>query len=269
MPCASIARGSNRSESPDTESATVDEVKSVTPQRIVAGIVGMSLVAGGILAVFLTSNAAGSTSLMALGALVVGVAIFSDRIESLEFGAAKLKLRDLAKQRFALAAQKEGEGDSAAALQLRKQARGFQRLAGAYRRIRQSKPPGPERTELLDKLVAQARQLAEDTNFDPVDVWGWFEGGDEDARVISLGLMQGDSRLRDFYSALDAIESPRSPFEQYHALRMVYAMVDEADALTKLEKTWLIEAIARAQKDKRFRNDAFSMPLSERIAAHL
>lgn len=206
---------------------------------------------------------------MTLGALTIGVAFFSDRIESLEFGGAKLKLRDLAKQRFALAAQREGEGDSASALQLRKQAHGFQRLAGAYRQIRRSTPAGPARTELLDELVAQARQLAEDTEFDPVEVWTWFGDGDEDARVIALGLMRGDERLRDFFCALDAIENPRSPFEQYHALCVASAMAEDPDALTKLEAIWLRDAIAQAQKSRRFRDDEFSMPLSERIAGQL
>lgn len=244
-------------------------MRGVAPQRIVAGIVGALVLAGGVFAVFHTSNAAGSTSLVALGALVIGAALFSDRIESLEFGGAKLKLRDMAKQRFALAAQREGEGDPAAALQLRKQAHSFQRLSGAYRRIRRSTPPGPGRTELLDRLVAQARQLAEDTEFDPVDVWTWFGDGDEDARVIALGLMQGDERLRDFFCAFDAIENPRSPFEQYHALLVVAEMVEGGDALTELESTWLREAIERAQTDKRFHEDKFSMPLSEQIAERL
>lgn len=229
-------------------------------------VLGLVFLSVGIAAVFLTENGPGSASLITLGAIVLGVAVFSDRIESIEIGGAKLKLRALARQRFALADKREREGDVKAASKLRRQAHGFERLANAYGRTRRSNPGGPSRTEVLDEIVVQARQLAHSTEFDPVDVWSWFDQGDEQARVIALGLMQGDERLRDFFCALDAIEQPRSQFECFHALVVANHMIA---GLSKLEAVWLTEAITRARDDKRFRTDGYSMTLSDEMLAEL
>lgn len=81
-------------------------------------LLGLVFLGGGIVAVFLTDNGPGSAALVTLGALAFGVAIFSDRIESIELGGAKLKLRTLARQRFALASKREQEGDVKAASML-------------------------------------------------------------------------------------------------------------------------------------------------------
>jgi len=234
----------------------------VTPQRIGIAVIGVALLAAGIAAVFLTDNGPGSASLVALGALVVGVAVFSHRIESLEFGGAKLKLHALARQRLALASRREREGDIDTATRLRKQAIGFERLANAYARIRRLTPGGPSRTEVLDGIVLQASKLAQDTEFDPVDVWSWFDRGDERTRVIVLGLMQGDGQLLDFFAALDAIEHPWSPFECFHGLVVARQMIA---SLNDLESAWLKEAIVEAQRAERFRADGESMRVGEEI----
>jgi hypothetical protein len=228
----------------------------VFPLRVAGAAIGLAVMTCGVVAMFATDKEAGSASLLGLGALVLGVAVFSDRVESVEFGAAKLRLRDLARQRFALAAEREKQGDSETATRLRKQARALQRLAGTYGQIRGSMPGGPERTHVLDDLMQQARQLAKSKELDPAEIWTWFDEGADEARVIALGLMEGDERLCDFFCALDAIEHPRSLFEQYYGLRVARKMVS---GLSKLELDWLEAAIQHASRARRFRNDA-SLP---------
>jgi hypothetical protein len=220
----------------------------------------------GVLAVFLGDNAPGATSILAVGVLALGVAAFSDRIGSLSFGGAKLELRDLARQRFALATERENDGDAAGAAVVRRQAHGFQRLAGAYERLRRTKPPGDERTRVLDDIVDQARQLAQDTRFDPIDVWAWFDEGADEARVIALGLMLGDSRLRDFYCAMDAIENSRSAFEQYYGLAVAEQMIGD---LKPMERKWLGEAVIEAREVRKFNRDSARMQASEAILEEL
>ncbi len=221
-------------------------------RQSVAAIIGILVLALGVIAVFFADNPAGSTSLLAVGILVLGVAAFSDRIRSLSFGGAKLELRDLARQRFALAAERESHGDVAGASVVRRQAHGFQRLAGAYERLRRSNPPGPERTRVLDQIVEQACQLARDAEFDPVDVWSWFDEGADEARAIALGLMLGDGRLQDLYCALDAIEHSRSAFEQYYGLRVASEMIPR---LKPLEREWLKEAALAAREARNLGTD--------------
>jgi hypothetical protein len=238
---------------------------AVSRTRLLAAGFGVALVAGGVAAVF-TDNAAGGASLLALGALTVAVAVFSDRIESVEFGAAKLKLRDLARQRFELAAEKERQGDAAAAQALRKQARGFQRLAGTYGRTRHSMSGGPDRTRALDDVMSQAQELARTSAFDPAEVWTWFDGGADEARVIALGLMLGDERLSDFFCALDAIEDSRSLFELYYGLKVAHEMLR---GLSPLERDWLRAAVHEACSSKRIPQEDPVMSLCKEILSTL
>jgi hypothetical protein len=163
----------------------------------------------GILAVFL--SVPDSTSLLAVAILLLGVAAFSDRIRSLSFGGAKLELRDLARQRATLATERARRGDVEGASIARRQAQGFQRLAGAYERLRRTNRPGPERSRILDQIVDQARQLACDVEFDPVDVWAWFDEGADEARAIALGLMLGDERCRTSTARWTRSSIPAAP----------------------------------------------------------
>lgn len=74
--------------------------------------------------------------------------------------------------------------------------------------------------------------------------------------------MQGDEHLRDFFCALDAIEHPRSLFECFHALVVANQMIA---SLSKLEATWLTEAVTEARTDGRFKADGYSMTLSSEM----
>lgn len=235
-------------------------------QRSIAAVLGALFLSLGVLAVFLDESAPGATSFLAVGILALGVAAFADRIGSLSFGGAKLELRDLARQRFALAAERADHGDAAGSAVVRRQAHGFQRLAGAYERLRRTRPPSDERTRVLDDIVGQASQLAQDTDFDPIDVWTWFDQGDDESRVIALGLMLGDPRLRDFYCAMDAIENSRSAFEQFYGLTVANQMIGD---LKVLEREWLHQAITEAREARKFRKDGARAATSQAILDEL
>ena len=66
----------------------------------------------------------------------------------------------------------------------------------------------------MDEVVARAGRLTGTDDIDPEAVADWFREGRPEARVIALGLMQGNPLLRDFDIALAAIERG-SPFETY------------------------------------------------------
>lgn len=236
------------------------------PLRLAAAVLGLLILTSGVVAVFVSDAEAGSASLLALGGLVLAVAIFSDRIESIEFAGAKLGLRDIARERFVLAAARERQGDHEAAAALRGQARALQRLAGTYGQIRRSMRGGPERTEILDDVMRQARELAASTVLDPSEIWTWFDEGNAEGRTIALGLMEGDDRLCDFFCALDAIEHSRSAFEQYYGLRVALKMLP---GLSALERDWLAAANSRARQSKGFDVDSSRMSVSREISRAL
>ncbi|RGD60812.1 hypothetical protein DR950_26285 [Kitasatospora xanthocidica] len=73
-------------------------------------------------------------------------------------------------------------------------------------------PAGPE------GVVAEVRSTARRSALTADQVRALFADGSEGRRIQALALMQGDPALADLPSVLDAIEHPRSDFEQYHAL---------------------------------------------------
>ncbi|MFF9645242.1 hypothetical protein [Kitasatospora aureofaciens] len=73
-------------------------------------------------------------------------------------------------------------------------------------------PAGPE------GVVAEVRSTAKRSALTADQVRALFADGTDGRRIQALALMQGDPSLADLTSLLDAIEHPRSGFEQYHAL---------------------------------------------------
>jgi hypothetical protein len=208
--------------------------------------------AGGVVAVFASSNGGGSAALVTVGVALALIAALGDRVEALELGSAKLSLRDLARSRFALAKEKAAAGDVKAATELRHQGLALERLANEYAHRRRTMKGGPQRTGILEHIMSQLAQLAGEHQFDPVDVWEWFNRGKPEARITAIGLMHGDKQLRDIFVALDAIEDSRSAFEQFHGLRLAHEMFPD---LSPLERQWLRETVEHARDSGRFRRD--------------
>jgi hypothetical protein len=234
--------------------------------RLGIGLAGVVMFWGGLVAVFATSNGGGSAALVTVGAALAIIAALGDRVEALELGSAKLSLRDLARGRFALAKVKEATGDVTAATELRHQGKALERLAVEYAHRRRTMRVGPRRTGILEHIIRQLAQLAIEQHFDPVDVWEWFNRGNPEARITAIGLMHGDSRLRDIFVALDAIEDSRSAFEQFHGLRLAREMLPE---LSPLERQWLGETVEHARSSQRFRRDSDRWRMSEAILGGL
>ncbi|WP_380278096.1 hypothetical protein [Kitasatospora purpeofusca] len=75
-----------------------------------------------------------------------------------------------------------------------------------------------DRAAGAERVVAEVRSTARRSALTPSQVRELFADGSEGRRIQALALMQGDPALADLPSVLEAIERPRSGFEQYHAL---------------------------------------------------
>jgi len=185
------------------------------------------LTVGGV-AVFVTDNGTGSAALVTIGGVLVVAAGLWDRLESFEFGGAKMQLVKRLRDR---ADEAEARGDTAAAAALRDEAQALleeaRPVAASYERLRESLAPGPERTAKLEGLVAEARASARQRAWDPAEVKRLFESGADGDRIFALGLMQEDERVRDFDASLTAIEHSRSAFEQYYGLALAELMLPD------------------------------------------
>jgi hypothetical protein len=192
--------------------------------RVAVALAGVGMLAAGVVAVFATENGTGSAALVAVGAALLIAAGMWDRLESLEFGGAKVQLRIVERLRDR-AAEAEARGDRAVAEALRAEAQALldeaRPFAASYERLRESLAPGPERTGKLEDIVAEARAAARRRRYEPAEVRHGTPGN----RIFALGLMQEDPRLRDFDVAMDAIKHSRSAFEQYHGLHLAELML--------------------------------------------
>ncbi|NYI96489.1 hypothetical protein HNR12_002766 [Streptomonospora nanhaiensis] len=212
---------------------------------------GLAAFGLGATAVFATENGTGAAALIVFSGVALVVAVFGDRIDSLELGGANLRLRAAAAQKYALAEQSDERGDTAAGERLRGEARALMELAGAiaadYRSTRGAMPSGPARTAALDRLVERAADLARAGTSDPGRVRDWLRSADEERRVTALGMMQADPRLRDFEALPPLIEKPGSAFEQYHAMVLARLMLGDLDAR---QRERLLEALTAAEGER-------------------
>lgn len=237
--------------------------------RLVLGILGAGSLGAGAVAVYVTDNGTGAAVLTTFGGIVLVLALLGDRIESLEFGGTRLRIRAAAAGRLAAAEEAERQGDAGTAARLRAEAQALLTAAGPiaaeYRATRQAMPAGPERTAALERIVAEARRLAAEQQLDPAEVRRWLSEGSEEERITALGMMEASPPLRDFGTLLAAISASRSPFEQYHALRVSQQMLA---GLSEAQRQQLA-AVIRAQRGPRFRRDASRWNLSELILAEI
>ncbi|MFD7974284.1 hypothetical protein [Streptomyces sp. NPDC059071] len=233
--------------------------------RTLTVVVGAGSFGLGAFAVFATQNGTGAAALIVFGGVLLLLGLLGSHVESLEFGGATLRLRAAAAERFALAEESERLGDAATARQLRAEARTLLDAAGPiaadYGSVRGSMRPGAARTRALEEVIARARRLAQARSFESAEVLRWLREGTDEERITALAMMQARPGLRNFEAALAAITRPRSPFEQYHAMRLAAQMVDELD---EGQARRLAEAVDR-QKGFRFRRDADRVRLRDEI----
>ncbi|WP_316521789.1 hypothetical protein [Kitasatospora brasiliensis] len=86
-------------------------------------------------------------------------------------------------------------------------------------------PPSADPAAGPGGVVAEVRSTARRSALTADQVRDLFADGSEGRRIQALALMQGDPTLGDLSSVLDAIEHPRSGFEQYHALLAARGML--------------------------------------------
>lgn len=136
-------------------------------------------------------------------------------------------------QKIVAADQAAAEGDTEKAAELRQEALDLlQRAAptaAAYEQLRTGSPPSDARTMEMEALVAKTRANAEQESLRREDVRRLFNQGNDGERIYALALMEGNPQLANLEAVLDAIEDPRSAFEQYHALRVARLLLPTLD----------------------------------------
>ncbi|HEX5114736.1 MAG TPA: hypothetical protein VFW65_06015 [Pseudonocardiaceae bacterium] len=203
--------------------------ETTTLARLGVAMVGIALLAAGAVAVFVTTNSAGSAALVVAGGVLLVVTLFANRLESVEGGGIKLVL-DRAQAKLHQADEADASGDAEGADRLRREAEllltAMEPLATRYEQVRANSPGGRARTNAQGDLVDQARKMARLDFVTPEAVVELFRSGQDGNRITALGLMQGNPRLASLDIVTDAVRLPRSSFEQWHALRVGLDLVE-------------------------------------------
>jgi len=229
--------------------------------RITAAVAGLVLAALGVVLLFETDNSAGALFVVGVAAACLLYALFAPRIEVQSFGVlgAQIAVRDVVGERLELART----GDSPVAGE---QAAVLRNLGDVYDHVRRSQPPSGERTRLLDRLAAEVRGAAGATPFDPTEVATWFIDGSDSLRFVALNLMLVRPDKQYFVAVLEGIEHSRSGFEQYYALLVARAIVDD---LSPVAREVLGETVERASRKPRLYDDASRRIVAEEILRRL
>ncbi len=98
-----------------------------------------------------------------------------------------------------------------------------------YSRLRRE-PSGPARTAKLEELVRRIGKLAARRSFSPATVRALWDSRDDGRRIVALGIIQAVPELGNSAIVIEAITTPHSPFEQYHALGAARTLLDRLDA---------------------------------------
>jgi hypothetical protein len=98
-------------------------------------------------------------------------------------------------------------------------------LAREYESIRKNMTSGYRRTQKMGEILAQARALASRAQFSSREIRRVFEADTDGNRLVAIGFIQALLSVDCFDIVLLAIRKPRSPFEQYHALRAAESML--------------------------------------------
>jgi hypothetical protein len=230
--------------------------------QVTGGVLGVCLLALGVVAVFESDNDAAVAALIAAGTVLVVVGVLGRRIESLRWREIELTLRRQADEAIERGDLERAEQYRELARVLSEQAAPF---AATYEDLRRVMPYGPERTARLEEELARAKHEARSrtTSYSPDEVLNLFKEGSEGERIFAIGLMQEEPALADPEVALDAIRRSRSAFEQYHGLELARRLMKSLDGGTRRE---LLAAIREEMESgQHFRPGGDRWEISSRI----
>jgi hypothetical protein len=231
--------------------------------RWATALAGVSLLATGAVAVFVATNTTGTAALIAAGLVLVAIATYGDRIQSFEAAGIRVVLNEVA-EKLEAAGAAEAAGDLDTANRLRSEAaqllEAARSVATRYETIRATMGPGWERTERLEELIQQEVRALSGAVSSREAVRELFRAGKDGYRIVAIGMMSANPALADPETIAEAITTPRSAFELYHALRAA-----EVLARRPLGRDAVRDAVDRALKSDKFTEDSDRGRLAHRV----
>jgi hypothetical protein len=177
------------------------------------GVIGIGVLAVGVVRVAQATSSAGNVTLLVVGAVLLLSPFLIDRIVGFSVTSTSFEIR-LTREISDLGAP------ATAKILQRTDLAGF---AESYAYIREELTDTQfhdAQIYLQDLLVQRSAAIARREKFKADEVRRLFRDGSPIMRVLALGLMKGDRSLVDSPTIISAIGDSRSRNEQYHGLKL-------------------------------------------------
>jgi hypothetical protein len=135
-------------------------------------------------------------------------------------------------------------------------------LAAEYESTRGSMKAGAGRTSAMDHIVQEARRLAPGADLGTEEVVQMLRSEHAGERVVGLAVVQATADPQAFPSVMSMVENPRTPFEQYHALRALESLRSE---FTTEQRAQVHRILTEPTWRDGLRNDSSRVALADRI----
>jgi hypothetical protein len=227
-------------------------------------VVGATLVAAGVLAIFMRGSDGGGAALLGVGTVLFLLSVFWERIDTLKYGELEVVLR-----RRANDAARKGDIEEARVLDQAADALSgrITEAARAYKLVRSTLPAGSDRTALMEGIVGEAKRSANAPDLEPEEVLRLYWTGSEGVRVWALGVLQARPELATPRVVLDAVRRPDYMFDQFHGL-VVAAKYLEQPTIRPWTRERIEDAVRRQLDSGALGTDRDCLLLANQILGH-
>jgi hypothetical protein len=135
-------------------------------------------------------------------------------------------------------------------------------LAQRYEQVRASMTPGDDRTSAMEKIMAEARSLARDAEYETGEIGGKLRSDAAGDRIIGLAAIEATGNPETLDLVLDAIRSGHPPFEQFHALQALESL---RPGLSKEQRSAVVELLSDKQLTATLSADSDRARLMDRL----
>jgi hypothetical protein len=225
-----------------------------TVLRFMIALSGIALLVCGAVAAFMVVDGVATAALVTAGFALLFLSYVGRYITRIRFRDFEA---DLEHFREKTVASLQAVEDKAAEV-----ASNLQEVGRSYEDIRATMAAGGMRDVQMERQVADAMRLAIARRMSPDEVKTLFHSNDTGDRILALAAMKADPDVRDFQIILEAIEQPRSPFEQDRFLLLASEHLGNLDAE---ERRQLREAVEQQIEGKRIRSGKARWFTSQRL----
>ena len=139
-------------------------------------------------------------------------------------------------------------------------------LARSYETTRAGMRPGSKRTSAMDKIARSARRLASEVRFGTDEIRKMLRSDLPGDRVVGFAIVQAVADPETYPDVLEAVRAPKTPFEQYQALRALESIRSDLDPQAQSQ---VVDVLTNPKWRAALQQDSSRLALADRIVGWL